>query len=53
MLSKGNEYGVGSGSIDYYLSDELIESYVWDSQGNGTYTFYIDGEPYITENWTV
>ena len=42
----------GSGTFNYYSADVLFYSYLWDSYGNGSYTYYLM-EPPITGTWTV
>jgi hypothetical protein len=43
----------GSGTIDYYLMDELFYHMDWDVLGNGNWVYYIDGEEYMSGLWTV
>ena len=41
----------GSGSIDYYIYDELFYAYTWDALGNGTWEYYLGGELYMSGTW--
>lgn len=43
----------GSGNIDYYLMDELYYHMDWDVMGNGSWVYYINGEEYMSDIWTV
>lgn len=42
----------GSGSVAYYLTDVLLYEVVWDSLGNGSWTYYF-GTSTMTGSWTV
>jgi hypothetical protein len=42
----------GSGSIDYYLADELYYHMEWDALGNGTWAYYFGGGLNSTGSWT-
>ncbi len=43
----------GSGTIDYYMMDELFYHMDWDVIGNGTWVYYIDGEMFMEGSWSV
>lgn len=43
----------GSGIVDYQSYGELIYHAEWDALGNGSYSYYSDGEVVSTESWTV
>ena len=42
----------GSGSIQYWLMEELVYEMVWDAQGNGTWIFYSGGQEFMSGSWT-
>lgn len=41
----------GSGSIEYWLMDNLVYEMVWDAAGNGTWTYYSGGEELMSGSW--
>jgi hypothetical protein len=41
----------GSGSVDYYIYDELFYTMTWDTLGNGTWTWYSNGEVIGSGSW--
>ncbi len=44
----------GSGTLDYYyLGDYWHYHYEWDSEGNGSWVWYMSGEVYMSGSWTV
>jgi hypothetical protein len=42
----------GSGTIDYYLMDQLFYHMEWDTVGNGSWTYYSDGTVIMSGSWT-
>jgi hypothetical protein len=42
----------GSGSIEYYMADELWYQVLWDILGNGSWTYYL-GTSTMTGSWTI
>lgn len=43
----------GSGTVDYYFSDEPFYHMDWDAVGNGSWIYYADGTEFMSGNWTV
>jgi hypothetical protein len=43
----------GSGTIDYYLMEELLIHYEWDELGNGSWILYLGEGNTMTGTWTV
>jgi hypothetical protein len=41
----------GSGTIDYYFYDELFYHMEWNTVGDGSWAYYIDGEVYMSGTW--
>ncbi len=42
----------GSGSIEYWLMDQLVYEMEWDALGNGTWTYYSGGEELMSGSWS-
>jgi hypothetical protein len=42
----------GSGYVEYYLADELFYKWEWDTAGNGSWAYYIDGDVWMSGTWT-
>lgn len=43
----------GSGSIDYYSMDTQLYHMEWDTQGNGSWTYYYGGDNNQSGSWSV
>jgi len=41
----------GSGSISYYLMDELFYFWQWNTDGSGSWEYYIDGDVFMSGTW--
>jgi hypothetical protein len=41
----------GSGSVEYFLDDELFYGMEWDVHGNGSWFYYYDGEVVTSGTW--
>ena len=42
-----------AGSVEYVIDGALMYNMTWDAAGNGTWTYYIDGEIYESGSWNV
>lgn len=41
-----------SGSAQYLYDQQLQYEYLWNPDGSGSYSYYVDGEVFMSESWT-